>query len=208
MQLGAKPQVPQTRQQLDGLIARRDELRQQLQNATSQRSGLAQHISALSKESPLRVEPLARLEATDARISQLETAIQQADDAIASAKGSLLSSEDPTVIHIPAVPRIPDIPSFVFDGSAQQQPWSERLVNSLETVGPITLATVVLIGAVMYWRISRSMKNQLNKLMGMQQARLDELQRSVDTVAVEIERVSENQRFVTKLVGDRPLERR
>jgi hypothetical protein len=66
---------------------------------------------------------------------------------------------------------------------------------------------VILIGAVMYWRISRTMKNQLNKLMGMQQTRLDELPCSVDTVAVEMERVSENQRLVTKLVGDRPLER-
>ena len=72
----------------------------------------------------------------------------------------------------------------------------------------MTVATVVLLGALLYWRISRSVKNQFSSLLAMQQSRLEEIQRSVDTVAVEIERVSENQRFVTKLVGERPAERR
>jgi hypothetical protein len=77
------------------------------------------------------------------------------------------------------------------------------MLDSLQTSGPIALATVVLLGATMYWWISRSVRNQLTKLVAMQSAKLEELQRSVDTVAVEVERVSENQRFVTKLVGDK-----
>jgi hypothetical protein len=35
------------------------------------------------------------------------------------------------------------------------------------------------------------------------QQRLDQLQQAVDTIAVEVERISEGQRFVTKLLSDR-----
>jgi hypothetical protein len=76
-------------------------------------------------------------------------------------------------------------------------------MDSLGTTVPITLASVLLLGAFLYWRVSRSMKQQFSQLIATQSGRLEELQRSIDTVAVEVERVSENQRFVTKMVGDK-----
>jgi hypothetical protein len=38
------------------------------------------------------------------------------------------------------------------------------------------------------------------------QARLDAMERNIDTVAVELERVSEGQRFTNKLLEQRPME--
>ena len=38
------------------------------------------------------------------------------------------------------------------------------------------------------------------------QARLDAMERNIDTVAIELERVSEGQRFTAKLLEQRPLE--
>jgi hypothetical protein len=35
--------------------------------------------------------------------------------------------------------------------------------------------------------------------------RLEQLQQSVDTIAIEVERISEGQRFVTKVLSDRPV---
>ena len=35
--------------------------------------------------------------------------------------------------------------------------------------------------------------------------RLEELQQAVDTIAIEVERISEGQRFVTKMLSDRSL---
>jgi len=37
--------------------------------------------------------------------------------------------------------------------------------------------------------------------------RLDRIERAVDSIAIEVERVSEGQRFVTKLLAERPAER-
>jgi hypothetical protein len=37
------------------------------------------------------------------------------------------------------------------------------------------------------------------------QQKLDHLQQAVDTIAIEVERISEGQRFVTKLMSDRSL---
>jgi hypothetical protein len=37
------------------------------------------------------------------------------------------------------------------------------------------------------------------------QQRLDQLQQAVDSIAIEVERISEGQRFVTKLMSDRSI---
>ena len=37
-------------------------------------------------------------------------------------------------------------------------------------------------------------------------ARLDRLEQSMDAIAIEIERISEGQRFVTKILSDRPVQ--
>jgi hypothetical protein len=69
--------------------------------------------------------------------SKTETAIQQSDDAIASAMAKGLGNDGQTNIHIvpPTPPTLPDMP-FIWSGFGQQQPWNERLVNSLEPLVP------------------------------------------------------------------------
>jgi hypothetical protein len=203
--------VPKTPHDLSGLIARRDELNSQLESLNDQRGELAQQVQRLG-DAEVRSGPLARLKAIDARIARVENEIAASDDAIATAKANGVSEDDAITVVRPNVPvpeiNIPRVDGFAFLNT--HQPWRERLIDSLATTAPITVASVVLVGVLLYWRISRGIRNQFAKLIAAQQSRLDELQRSVDTVAVEIERVSENQRFVTKLVGDRsaaPAER-
>jgi chaperonin cofactor prefoldin len=203
--------VPKSSQELAGLIARRDELNSQLESLNDQRGELAHQVQSLGNDE-VRSGPMARLKALDARIGKVESEIAASDDAIATAKANGISEDDAVrviapKVHVPEI-NIPPIPSFNFGYT--QPPWRVRVRDSLLTTAPITIASIVLVGAVLYWRISRTLRNQFATLVAAQQSRLDELQRSVDTVAVEIERVSENQRFVTKLVGDRtaaPVER-
>lgn len=199
--------APKTEAELDALTERRDELREQLQALNNQRSDLAYQIARIGSDEALRAGPMSRLRATDQRIAQTEADLAASDEAIASAKARGVGNEesDAQVIHIPEFSRLPRMPG----GWATTEPvtWRDRFMDSLETTAPITVATVVLLGALLYWRISRTMKNQFNNLLAMQQSKLEELQRSVDTVAVEVERVSENQRFVTKLVGEKPASR-
>jgi hypothetical protein len=204
-QLLGGTQAPRTLEELSGFIARRDELTGQLASLNDQRGILAGQIERLGSDPAVRNAPLERLRAIDARIAKLEKDIQASDELIAQAKANLAGREGTATVTPAPPPSIPDFP-LIPPGEwviGQQQPWRARFVNDLQTTAPAVLASVLLLGAVGYWWISRSVRGQLAKLIGMQSARLEELQRSVDTVAVEMERVSENQRYVTKLVGDK-----
>jgi len=204
--------VPKTAQELSRLIGRRDELRNQLEEATEQRSELASHVSRIGPSEPaVRAGPLARLQSVDERIAKLSRELQQSDDAILEAKSNGVSGEEhqPGVYVSTPPPAVPPFISFGDFGTTHQPTWRERALESLQVTGPITLLSVILVGSLIYWRLSRAMKSQINRLQATQTGALLQLQQSLDSVAVEIERVSENQRFVTKLVGEKqPAERR
>ena len=188
--------APQTHDELRSLMMRRDELKEQLNALSQRRAELTQGILTNPVE---RGALEARLANTDKRIAQMEADLDKANDFVSDGLARGLATDAPTAIKLP---------QFIWQTGQQELPWRERLLNSLDVTAPITIATVVLLGAVMYWRILRSVRSQFTKLLSMQQARLEEIQRSVDTVAVEMERVSENQRYVTKLVGEKqPAER-
>lgn len=197
--------VPTSTQELSGLLARRDELRNQIAAANEQRGELANQVQRIGiSEAEVRAGPLARLKQMDERIDRLSRELQSADDAIAEAKSKGIGSENPAEAQVYVSP--PPTPGpFVWGDfpGVHEASWRERAIESLPVTAPITLATVVLVGAVIYWRLSRAMKNQINRLQATQTGALLQLQQSLDSVAVEIERVSENQRFVTKLVGEK-----
>lgn len=71
-------------------------------------------------------------------------------------------------------------------------------------------ATLVLI--IVGWPLARAFARWLDRrghatqLTGAVEARLEAMERNIDTVAVELERVSEGQRFTAKLLEQRPLE--
>ncbi len=206
--------VPKTAQELGRLVGRRDELRDQLEEVSEQRAELANHVSRIGPNEPavVRAGPIARLQAADERIVRLTRELQVADDAILEAKSKGVSGEahEPGVyVGPPPPPSLPTPIIFGPDFGTHQPTWRERALDSLQVTGPITLLSVLLVGAMIYWRLSRSMRNQINRLQATQTGALMQLQQSLDSVAVEIERVSENQRFVTKLVGEKqPVERR
>lgn len=194
---------PQTRAELEAIVMRRDELRNQLESLNERRPAIAEQVMRSGGDATVRADPLARLKALDARIARIEADIQQSDDLItgAIARGLAGHTAD-EAFSIPAPPAPPS--GFVFTTGT---PWQDRLAESLATTVPIALGSVLLVGVLLYWRISRSLRQQLARLTAAQTGRLEEIQRSLDTVAVEVERVSENQRFVTKLVGEKSAER-
>ena len=195
----ARTGVPTTTQELAALIAKRDELNGQLESMTQQRSELAHDIERTGSDPAVRAAPLARLKALDDRIAATEKEVVNANAQIAAAKENGVSTGE--FIGFPAPPATPDVPPPPF--TFTEQTWGERFLNGMETTAPVAVGSVLLLGAVMYWWISRTVRGQLTRMIAMQSARLEELQRSVDTVAVEMERVSENQRYVSKMVGDK-----
>lgn len=70
------------------------------------------------------------------------------------------------------------------------------------------LGSLTIIGAVLF-PIARALgrriegKSQVAQISPATDARLDRIEHAVEAIAVEVERISEGQRFTTKLLADR-----
>lgn len=72
-------------------------------------------------------------------------------------------------------------------------------VVCLTIVGTITCLVAVGVGA----RIMLMRAKRVAERPPIDENRLQHLEQAVDAIAIEIERISENQRFTTKLLADR-----
>lgn len=74
----------------------------------------------------------------------------------------------------------------------------------------LTFATFMVIGLPLSIALARRMWRGKPQPPGVKQdeitPRLDRLEQAVDTIAIEIERISEGQRFVTKIMAERPAQ--
>lgn len=71
--------------------------------------------------------------------------------------------------------------------------------------GTVMLAT--LVGAFVYLRVRRSRGQGLDmSAIARIEDRLARIEQGMDAVAVEVERISEAQRFTTRLLSERPKE--
>ena len=170
---------PRTEREVIALKARRSELSNQLESVDSRRSSLLKQLR--SNGDPVAVKGLeARLALLDARQLQLEADLQQT--------GQLLSS-----VSAGAVASTSDAPRF---GS-----FNTNQTMTLSVLGILFIGFPLAIGlAKSMWR--RSIRPGLPPQALTETAqRLERLEASVDAIAIEVERISEGQRFVTKLLS-------
>ena len=66
-----------------------------------------------------------------------------------------------------------------------------------------THGVLALVGAYMMWWLAARAQRQNMPTAQLPDARLEQLQQSVDAIALEVERISESQRFAVKLKADR-----
>jgi hypothetical protein len=172
--------------ELHTLAAKRGELAQQLESLTDRREEVADQLHGA--EAAARPGLLTRLQALDERIVRLEQEVLQADDAIASGVASGIIA--PPVLDMGQT-------------ETTEPPW-DMARYSEEAVAVIVGQSVlfVLLGIILYqigWRRARA------RFAGGQPndaGRIDQLQNSVDAIAVEIERISEGQRYVSKVLNE------
>jgi hypothetical protein len=73
--------------------------------------------------------------------------------------------------------------------------------------GELLHATVhvglLILGAYLVWRLGRLTRRQEPPNVTRSAERLEQLQQSVDAIALEVERIGESQRFNTKLQAER-----
>jgi hypothetical protein len=172
--------TPRSAKDIEALHERREELSNQLTSVDGRRSKLLSQLR--STGDPTAVKGLQdRLALLDARQLQLESDLAQTGQQLSSASAGLLASTS-------AAP--------VFAGLGPGQTLALSIVFVIFVLGPL---------AVGFSRIlfKRSAKPAPPPAIFNETAqRLERLEGAVDTIAVEIERISEGQRFVTKLLSD------
>ncbi|HMG70352.1 MAG TPA: hypothetical protein VK544_04505 [Gemmatimonadaceae bacterium] len=172
--------MPRTARDIEALKARREELSNQLQSVDGRRSKL---ISQLKQtQDPQAISGLQdRLALLDSRQLQLESDIQLTGQQLTSPAAGLLASTS-------AGP-------FAFGLQSGQ-------VMTLSVLSILFIFFPLAIGAARaIWKRS-SRPGPTPAVFAESAQRLERLEASVDAIAIEIERVSEGQRFVTKLLSE------
>src|SRR3954469_9325450 len=172
--------APPSARQLDALKAQREELSNQLQSVDSRRSKLISQLKQTSD--PTAVKGLEnRLALLDARQLQLETDIQTTGQQLTSPEAGRLA----TTSNAP------------FAGGM-----SNRQQTTLSILGIIFVLFPISVGIARgLWRRA-SRQGPPPAAFAQTAQRLERLEESVDAIAVEVERISEGQRFVTKLLSE------
>ena len=171
--------VPQTPQDLEALRERRSELSNQLESAASRRAEIVEEMKTADGAGKAGLEQ--RMSVLDQRILQLETDIAETGRELTSAPAGLIAaSQDPfTEMGIP--PHLIEKVSIMF---------------TLFVLAPLAIGAAYL----MFKRAGRVPARRVESGEGGE--RMQRLESAVDAIAVEIERISEGQRFVTKLLTE------
>lgn len=173
--------VPRTESEVQALRAQREELSDQLSSVSSRRTELAMEIRNRSDEAT-RGGLEERLRILDNRIIQLETDLASTGRQIASAPPELIAGTEP--------PR-PQGGGADFDEGVMIGGFSVFLALS-----------VVFFFMRRRWKRGGTGSALPGQLGGESAQRLERLENGMEAIAIEIERVSEGQRFVTRLLSE------
>jgi hypothetical protein len=171
--------APITVEEVQGLRARREELSNQLISAAGRRKALALELKSATGADRVGLEQ--RIGVLDDRMVQLESDIASTGRQLTSAPAGLLAGTG--------------------RGSAGQ-----RMLSSDQTLAFSIVFTIFVFfplafsaSRMMWRRASRPLSAPPLSHEAVQ--RLERLEHSVEAVAIEVERISEGQRFVTRLLS-------
>jgi hypothetical protein len=172
--------VPRTREEVRALQSQRNELSNQLQSAAGRREELVEQLENASGANRAGIE--ARIKLLDERILQIESDIASTGQLLAEARGQILIEDSPPP---PGGPMNVDVTAIT-------------AILSVFVLGPLAF-----VYARNLWK--RGSAQKVETLLERENSdRLARLESAVDAIAIEMERVSEGQRFVTKLLAEKP----
>ena len=194
--------TPETRSDLEALQVRREELRGQLRSLEDRRTQLSAQHSVT--EQSQRGQLAQRIAALDERIPRVERELLQLDEAISNSVGKFVSVE-PTPLPAPVPPPEWQLQPGGVPVTLEPSFFPPSLGPDVARLMVIEAAGFVIIGFVA-WRYTLRWMEQRLMGKGSNAGEVLKLQQSVDSIAVEVERISENQRYVTKLLGEKALD--
>jgi hypothetical protein len=170
-------EIPQSSAEIRELLAQRRELASQLDNVSSRRSGLAQEIRNTS-DAATRTGLEERLRVLDSRILQLETDLATVGRRISSAPSELVQTGE-------------NAPSG-----------GDQFDEGFAAGGFSIFGAMAILLVYLRRKWKRAPKAKPVDLGGESSQRLERLEQGMESIAIEIERVSEGQRFVTRLLSE------
>ena len=173
--IGVLTGVPTTAAEVQALRAKRSELSNQLESAASRRARLSSSLD--DKEGADRAGIEARIGVLDKRIMQLEADIAETGRQLTMAPSALVASTGSSVDF-------------------------GRMDSSVAPVLFVlfVLAPIALSAARLMWKRARVQPRPPGSPDDPR--RLERLEQGMDAIAIEVERISEGQRFVTRLLSE------
>lgn len=168
-----------TARDVAALRARRSELSNQLESATSRRNSLAGKLEDAEGVNKAGIEQ--RVSLLDNRILQLESDLAETGRQLSSAPAGLLASAS---VGTP----------FGLN------PGQVTAISIMSVIGATCVAFPIAIA--MARRIWRGSRRDAAPVVPESAQRMERLEQAVDAIAIEIERVSEGQRYVTRLLTE------
>jgi hypothetical protein len=188
------PRAPVPGVELPGVEALQTQMAEisgQMAGWRAERSMLQQQLRNNRSDVVDRPEVVARYADLTGKIARGEADLDRLRSQVARMQGVNRNQVTETGVLVPPSPpfqrRGPD-PDMVF---------GMGFVLAMSLVVPISIAIARRI-----WRGKRDTGPIIEDRVS---ARMDRLEQAVDTIAVEIERISEGQRFVTKVLAERPI---
>ncbi len=178
--------APRTASALAQLRARRSELSGQLKSLETQRERLVERLARTG-------DPTARTGLVD-RLAEVDKRIMQIDQEVADV-GRQISQSGADLVASTATPSPPPPSS----GSDDEGP---IIVSSLLIVFVLFPLTIAFVRRI--WKRTPSGPPVPREWNDMPQ-RMERIEHAIDAVAIEVERVSEGQRFVTRLMTENGL---
>ena len=173
--------IPMTGREVAALRSTRNELSNQLISASDRRHALSEELkTAPSGASRTGLEQ--RIEVLDKRIVQLESNIASTGQQLSSASLAALAS------------------SQNYD-NPRDMPRNVMTISGVFIVFVLFPLTVTL-ARFLWKRSTRATAPVQQQISGETAQRLERLEHGVDAIAIEIERVAEGQRFVTRLLSE------
>ena len=171
--------IPRTQEEIRTIQLQREQISDQLENVSSRRSDIAEELARTASDAA-KPGLQQRLQVLDQRILQLEGDLARTGQQLAAAPADLVAStEEPS----------------------QQAP-VDKFGGGFAAGSTSTLAVLGVIILVLSRRWKRRAPKQSRQLDADSAQRLQRLEHGMDAIAIEIERVSEGQRFVTKLLSE------
>lgn len=176
--------IPQTVQEIAGLRSRRSELVDQLNRASNRRDEVLREMRDASNAERAGLEQ--RLTALDSRMVQIEADIAATERALTNASPAMLG----------AAARAEEAAELA--RRQAEPPIDEDAIAIVGSMAMVLLIPLVIAFARRIWKRPQPAR----ALSPASEGRLERIEQAVEAIAIEVERVSEGQRFVTKLMSE------